>query len=156
MRVAAAMSQIEVAKDSELRSLNKLEEAKRELAERKNALQIALQKAEKAKEGKLGVEQELRKWRAEHEQRRKAAESVTPVVNSNKILRASPELRSDSKRLVGTSHSSGLLQILSPKSCTSNTETESSPEVKVTKKKKRSIFPRFFMFLSRKKSSKSS
>ncbi|KAL0314847.1 UNVERIFIED_CONTAM: protein WEAK CHLOROPLAST MOVEMENT UNDER BLUE LIGHT 1 [Sesamum angustifolium] len=74
MRVAAAMSQIEVAKDSELRSLNKLEEAKRELAERKNALQIALQKAEKAKEGKLGVEQELRKWRAEHEQRRKAAE----------------------------------------------------------------------------------
>ncbi|KAL0325598.1 UNVERIFIED_CONTAM: protein WEAK CHLOROPLAST MOVEMENT UNDER BLUE LIGHT 1 [Sesamum radiatum] len=156
MRVAAAMSQIEVAKDSELRSLNKLEEAKRELAERKNALQIALQKAEKAKEGKLGVEQELRKWRAEHEQRRKAAESVTPVVNSNKILRASPELRSDSKRLVGTSHSSGLLQILSPKSCTSNTETESSPELKVTKKKKRSIFPRFFMFLSRKKSSKSS
>ncbi|KAL2249615.1 protein WEAK CHLOROPLAST MOVEMENT UNDER BLUE LIGHT 1 isoform X2 [Sesamum indicum] len=155
MRVAAAMSQIEVAKDSELRSLNKLEEANREMAERKNALQIALQKAEKAKEGKLGVEQELRKWRAEHEQRRKAAESVPPVVNSNKILRASPELRSDSKRLVGTSHSSGLLQILSPKSCTSNT-TESSPEVKVTKKKKRSIFPRFFMFLSRKKSSKSS
>ncbi|KAL0360827.1 UNVERIFIED_CONTAM: protein WEAK CHLOROPLAST MOVEMENT UNDER BLUE LIGHT 1 [Sesamum radiatum] len=156
VRVAAAMSQIEVAKDSELRSLNKLEEAKRELAERKNALKIALEKAEKAKEGKLGVEQELRKWRAEHEQRRKAAESVPPVVNSNKILRASPELRSDSKRLVGTSHNSGLLQILSPKSCPSNTETESSPEVKVTKKKKRSIFPRFFMFLSRKKSSSKS
>ncbi|KAK4429000.1 protein WEAK CHLOROPLAST MOVEMENT UNDER BLUE LIGHT 1 [Sesamum alatum] len=154
-RVAAAMSQIEVAKDSELRSLNKLEEANREMAERKNALQIALQKAEKAQEGKLGVEQELRKWRAEHEQRRKAAESVPAVVNSNKILRASPELRSDSKRLVGTSQSSGLLQILSPKSCTSNTETEPSPELKVTKKKKRSIFPRFFMFLSRKKSSKS-
>ncbi|CDP01356.1 unnamed protein product [Coffea canephora] len=133
MRVAAAMSQIEVAKESELRTLNQLEEVNRELAERKSALELALQKAEQAKEGKLGVEQELRKWRAEHEQRRKAAES-----NFNQ----GPDAAGIHQRLSPKAHLNG-----------SNTETESSPEpeVKVVKKKKRSFFPRIFMFLARKK-----
>ncbi|KAK6773102.1 hypothetical protein RDI58_028340 [Solanum bulbocastanum] len=78
-RVSAAMSQIEVAKESELSSLNKLEEVNLVMTEKKEALEIALQKAEKAKEGKLAAEQELRKWRAEHEKRRKSGKSVTPV-----------------------------------------------------------------------------
>lgn len=154
MRVAAAMSQIEVAKDSELRSLNKLEEVHREMAERKEALQIALDKAEKAKEGKLAVEQELRKWRAEHEQRRKAAEAV-PVVQQTKSPRTSFEEKKESKDL---NHSppdaTGPNNRVSPKAADShetNTETESSPEVKAPKKKKRSFFPRIFMFLARKK-----
>ncbi|KAI3465360.1 hypothetical protein Pfo_022023 [Paulownia fortunei] len=151
MQVAAALSQIEVAKESELRSLNKLEEANREMAERKAAQEIALQKAEKAKEGKLGVEQELRKWRAEHEQRRKAGESVPAAVNSNKSPTASFEERLESKNFVSTPNSSALHQMLSPKSYTSNTETETSPEVRVTKKKKKSFFPRIFMFLGKKK-----
>ncbi|KAG8377619.1 hypothetical protein BUALT_Bualt08G0051800 [Buddleja alternifolia] len=144
LRVAAAISQIEVAKESELRSLSKLEEVNREMAQRKEALEIALQKAEKAKEGKLGVEQELRKWRAEHGQRRKANESVL-----HKSPRASFE---ESKNLVSTPASPGLHQILSPNVYTSNTETEtSSPEVKAPKKKKKSFFPKIFMFLARKK-----
>lgn len=134
MRVADALSQIELAKESELKSLSKLEEANRVNSERKSALEIALEKAEKAKEGKLGVEQELRKWRAENEKRRKAGESI-PKVNSD----STPALQQVST---------------SPKSFTSNnnTETDTSPDVKVAKKKKRSFFPKIFMFLGRKKS----
>lgn len=68
-KVDAAISQIEVAKESELRSLSKLQEVDCMMAERKDALEVALNKVEKAKEEKLSVEQELRKWRAEHEQK---------------------------------------------------------------------------------------
>lgn len=139
-RVAAALAQIEVAKESELNNLRKLEEANREMAERKNALEIALQKAEIAKEGKLGVEQELRKWRAESEQRRKAGES-NPV--ASRTSKDSSDEKLDSKSALKSS----------PASFTSNTGTDASPEKKA-KKKKRSFFPRIFMFLGRKKSSK--
>ncbi|KAL3505195.1 hypothetical protein ACH5RR_035036 [Cinchona calisaya] len=154
MRVAAAMSQIGEAKESELRSLNKLAEVSREMSERKATLELALQKAEKAKEGKLGVEQELRKWRAEHEQRRKAAESV-PAVHPAKSTGASFEERQETKNFDQAPDAVQLHQRPSPKSHMngSNTETESSsePEVKVTKIKKRSFFPRIFMFLAKKK-----
>lgn len=141
-RVAAALSEIEVAKESESRSLKKLEEANREISERKAALDIALHKSQKAQEGKLGVEQELRKWRAEHEQRRKAAESVQTAVDLNK---KSPKVSFDDK-LESKSF------VATPKSDTSNTETDTSPEVKVTKKKKRSFLPKILMFLGKKRS----
>ncbi|KAI9081206.1 hypothetical protein K1719_036828 [Acacia pycnantha] len=58
-RVVVAYSQVEMAKDFELNSLNKLEEANQELAARKESLKMATEKAEKAQEGKLRVEQEL-------------------------------------------------------------------------------------------------
>ncbi|KAI3460235.1 hypothetical protein Pfo_016898 [Paulownia fortunei] len=151
IRVAAALSQIEVAKESELRSLNKLEEVSREMSDKKDALEIALHKAEQAKEGKLAVEQELRKWRAEHEQRRKAVESVPAPVNTSKSPRASFEEGKESKNFVSMPDSSTLHQRSSPRSYTSNTETESSPEPRVIKKKKKSFFPRIFMFLARRK-----
>ncbi|XP_020591305.1 protein WEAK CHLOROPLAST MOVEMENT UNDER BLUE LIGHT 1 [Phalaenopsis equestris] len=73
-RIAYAVSQIQAAKESELKSLQRLEQAYVEMDRRKAALRVAMEKADKANEGKLGVEQELRKWRAEHEQQRKASD----------------------------------------------------------------------------------
>lgn len=152
MRVAAALSEIEAANESELRSLKKLEEADREMDERRVALETALEKAEKAKEGKLGVEHELRKWRAENEQKRKSGEESVHAA-----IFKSPKIsieKLESRNIIRTPDSPGLHQILSPKSYTSYTETDTSPEVKVAKKKK-SVFPKIFMFLGKKKSSKS-
>ncbi|RVW40519.1 Protein WEAK CHLOROPLAST MOVEMENT UNDER BLUE LIGHT 1 [Vitis vinifera] len=145
MRVVAAMSQIEVAKESELRSLDQLEAVNQELATRKEALNHALEKAEKAKEGKLGVEQELRKWRAEHEQRRKASESGQGVVNPIRSPRKSFEDRSLEERKEsknfdrGPEPAAAIHYRASPKPYMqgNSTETESSPETKSMKKKKR-------------------
>ncbi|XP_009596979.1 protein WEAK CHLOROPLAST MOVEMENT UNDER BLUE LIGHT 1-like isoform X1 [Nicotiana tomentosiformis] len=152
MRVTAAISQIEVAKESELSSLNRLEEVNCEMTERKEALEIAQQKAEKAKEGKLAAEQELRKWRAEHEQRRKAGVSVLPV-NKTRSPRMSVGESKESKTSEHAQEDAVLHQSSSPKEYvqTTNTETDSSPEVRIPKKKKKSFFPRIFMFLGRKK-----
>ncbi|XP_073279742.1 protein WEAK CHLOROPLAST MOVEMENT UNDER BLUE LIGHT 1-like [Primulina huaijiensis] len=154
IRVAAAISQIDVAKESELRALERLEEVTQEVAERKNALEIATLKAEQAKEGKLGVEQELRKWRAEHEQRRRDSESVPPAIIVSKSPRASFEESKahEPRNFVTIPDVSTLHQRLSPRSYKSITETDSSPDVRApAKKKKKSFFPRIFMFLARKK-----
>ncbi|XVF39943.1 hypothetical protein PTKIN_Ptkin01aG0073200 [Pterospermum kingtungense] len=149
MKVAAAISQIEAAKQSESGSMEKLEEVNRERAERKEALRIAMEKAEKANEGKLGVEQVLRNWRAEHEQQRKATE----LSNGGNPPRESFEEKKETNSLepVPTAPAK---TVASPEANVhgNNTETESSPEPKVVKKKKKSFFPRFFMFLGRKKS----
>lgn len=158
VRVATANSQIELAKESELKSLEKLAEVNREMAARKDALRSAMEKAEKAKEGKLGVEQELRKWRAEHEQRRKAGESVQAVVNPTKSPRASFGGTNEAMKVDSAPAAAAVAvpaqYVSSPKTHVlgNNTETDSSPDVKAGKKKKKSLFPRFFMFLARKRS----
>ncbi|KAG5542151.1 hypothetical protein RHGRI_021871 [Rhododendron griersonianum] len=146
LRVANAISQIEVAKESELRTSKQMEKVGFEMAAQKEALKSALEKAEKAKEGKLWVEQELRKRRAENEERRKAGESGNGGVNQ-------PEEKMESNNFVqlpGTLLSTHQRSSLNASSV-SNGETESSSEVKVPKKKKRSFFPRVFMFLARRK-----
>ncbi|OVA10465.1 WEB family [Macleaya cordata] len=153
IKVTAAVSQIEVAKESELRSLEKLDEAIREITAKKEELRIAMEKADKAEEGKLGVEQELRDWRAEHEQQRRTS-NVDGVVNSTRV---SPRMSSEPK----STDKDATVPIL-PAPNTDNmagndTESDSSPEVKVAKKKKSKLFPRIVMFFAKKnvKASKS-
>ncbi|EPS69763.1 hypothetical protein M569_05001, partial [Genlisea aurea] len=76
LKIAEAMSEIDKSKESEMISLRKLQALSHEMYAKKDELDVALHEAEQAQEGKLAVEQELRKWRAEHEQRRKAADSL--------------------------------------------------------------------------------
>ncbi|XP_062188647.1 protein WEAK CHLOROPLAST MOVEMENT UNDER BLUE LIGHT 1-like isoform X2 [Phragmites australis] len=79
--VAETLAQVVSVKESELRSLERLNEASEEMDEKKEALEIALERAERANEGKLAAEQELRKWRADHEQHRRAHEAAKRAVN---------------------------------------------------------------------------
>lgn len=109
-RVAAAIAQVEAAKESEATSMARLEEISLEVSNRKESLEMAVRRAEEAMEAKQAVEQELRKWR---EQKQNAVDSAA-------------------------------------------TNTENESPVVVPKKKKRSFFPRIFMFLARRKSSHSS
>ncbi|MFS7962736.1 putative WEB family protein [Helianthus anomalus] len=74
-RVSEAISQVDIATESEQKAAKKLDEVKSDLVTKKEQLSTTMQKAEKAKEGKLVVEHELRIWRSEHEQRRKAEAS---------------------------------------------------------------------------------
>ncbi|EOA26611.1 hypothetical protein CARUB_v10022670mg [Capsella rubella] len=148
-RVAAAVSRIEEAKETEMRSLEKLEEVNRDMDARKKALKEATEKAEKAKEGKLGVEQELRKWRAEHEQKRKAGDGV----NTEKSQKGSFEGGKELSKLEQSPETVAYASSPSDSYGTEdNSETNQSPQTKSGKKKKKLSFPRFFMFLSKKKS----
>uniref|UniRef100_A0A1J3DD27 Protein WEAK CHLOROPLAST MOVEMENT UNDER BLUE LIGHT 1 n=1 Tax=Noccaea caerulescens TaxID=107243 RepID=A0A1J3DD27_NOCCA len=148
-RVAAAVSRIEEAKETERRSLEMLEEVNRDMDARKKALKEATEKAEKAKEGKLGVEQELRKWRAEHEQKRKAGDGV----NTEKIQRASSEGAKEVSKLEQSPEADVYASSPSESYGTDDySETNQFPPTKPGKKKKKLSFPRFFMFLSKKKS----
>ncbi|KAI3673024.1 hypothetical protein L6452_39133 [Arctium lappa] len=149
LRVAEAISQIDVAKESEMKAITKLGQINTDLASKKDELSIAMQKAQKAKEGKLAVEQELRTWRSEHEQKRKARDDggQRGVVHGS-----NPKGTSD---VQPPSHS-GHNHKPDAKPETNNNGTGPSRETKPRKKKRRSFFPRFFMFFSRKKHSNKS
>ncbi|KAI9090891.1 hypothetical protein K1719_028376 [Acacia pycnantha] len=154
-RIADANSQIAIARESELKTLEKLDEANKEMLAGRESLRIAMGKAEKAKEGKLGVEQELRKWRADNEQRRKAGELGQGVVNQNKSPRASVEGNKEATTLHRAPSSDNSRQYLSSPSDYShvnNAENGSFPDTRVGKKKKKSLFPRVLMLFARRRS----
>ncbi|KAE9586193.1 hypothetical protein Lal_00009776 [Lupinus albus] len=150
MKVAAANSEIEIAKESELKTLEKLNEVIREMAERRKSLKVAMDKAEKAREGKLGVEQELRKWRSEHEKRRKVDELSQGIENPKASLHDGSK---EAKNMDQTHNASIPLQYLSSTKSyvhTNSNATGSSLNTRIVKKKK-SFFPRILMFFARRK-----
>ena len=55
MGVTTALFQIEAAKESETKTMQKLEEVNREMVVKMEALKAALDRAEKAKEGDAGI-----------------------------------------------------------------------------------------------------
>ncbi|WOK92211.1 protein WEAK CHLOROPLAST MOVEMENT UNDER BLUE LIGHT 1-like isoform X1 [Canna indica] len=139
-RVISAVEQIKVAKESESRSLVKLEEANKMIEVKKKA-RAALEKAEKAKEAKICAEQELRTWREEHEQQIKV-ESLVRSLSDTSNLDSVGGLESTSSEADATIRSStGPPKVNMPRSHTAN-ELPGN---------KRSFFPRIAMFLARKK-----
>ncbi|KAJ1298488.1 hypothetical protein BS78_01G457400 [Paspalum vaginatum] len=142
---AAAIAQVEAAKESESRTLSRLKETVKALEEQKQALAAATEQADRATEGKLAMEQELRKWREEKgKRRRKAGEASTPEARP-----------SDAAEIVGggtkcTSKEDGCASLsVHPLSDMSG---RSSPndlalQPKTKKSNKLSFFPRMIMFL---------
>ncbi|CAL0330830.1 unnamed protein product [Lupinus luteus] len=126
-RVVAANSQIEMAKESELRSLERLEELNEELAVRRESLNIA---AEKARQGKLAVEDDLRTWKIEQEQQRNVMTTTAEATTNDPVH-----------------------DLLSSKDKTplNDAETGSAQDTK-SKKKKKSLFPsKVVMFFAKRK-----
>lgn len=153
LRIAAANSQIEMAKESELRSLEKLEELNEELCVRKESLKIANENAEKAAEGKSAVEQELRTWRAEQEQR-KANEVNTAAAAATVNVNDSPN-SSKGKSPVDTTTTTTTAATTTTTSPTTdnNNNVEAGPASDgKKKKKKKSLFPsKVVMFFAKRK-----
>lgn len=164
-RVEAAMAQVDAAKENQGKVMKNLEDANKEINARKDTLQNALKKASEAKAGKLAVEDELRKWRAEHEQRRKTGDAVagvknsvapqSPVNNGKDSTGVNENDQNNTKEGDGTQKvslgSPSLMTSMKSLPAEKLENTESQDSQFATKKKKRSLFPRIVMFLMRKK-----
>ncbi|XP_071686880.1 protein WEAK CHLOROPLAST MOVEMENT UNDER BLUE LIGHT 1-like [Rutidosis leptorrhynchoides] len=140
-RVADAMAMIDEAKDSEMQSLNKLTQLNSELAARKEALNVALQKAKMAKECKLNFEEELKIRKGENDSNQ---ESESWGGSFHALSRkASEKVNHDS-----SSHNSGASGDNKSNTKSSEPENDSSHDVKglfkdKKKKKMRVIMPMF-------------
>ncbi|KAL8094605.1 hypothetical protein AgCh_036226 [Apium graveolens] len=166
-RIADTLSQLEIAKGSELQTSSKLEKANSELSTRKERLKFAREKAKKAKEEKLCIEQELRKWRTELEQRRKAGESSPGAVKiprpsleggkaevtEKRIPPTRFEVRNEAQYLNKAPSAAAATQLTQSNKAYEliRSESDSLPDVQMLKKKKKSRFLRFFSFSSKKK-----
>ncbi|XP_038985997.1 protein WEAK CHLOROPLAST MOVEMENT UNDER BLUE LIGHT 1-like [Phoenix dactylifera] len=147
-RVTSAIAQIEVAKESESRNLAKLEEAYRVMGERKQAKRVAMERAEKAKEGKLAVEQELRKWRAIHEQQRRANDAAKGAVNPSRIPPRGFE-HSEPKSFSKEEADVLVHPVSVPRVYMSDDSPENSVPGSKVRKKKKSLLPRIVTSLAR-------
>ncbi|CAL9172731.1 unnamed protein product [Musa hybrid cultivar] len=139
-KVISAIEQMKAAKESESRSLIQLEEANKRIKEKKKAQRAAVDKAKKAREGKLGVEQELRTWRADHEQQRRLGGIRRSFSDSSNLVALG-----DTESIASEAGS----QTRSPRvhMARSNT-TNAMPD---SERRPRSFFPRIVTFLARKK-----
>lgn len=145
-RVISAITQVKAAKDLELRSLKELEEVKDMIQERKTALRAAEEKAKRATEGKLGMEQELRTWRAKQEEQRKARSTATRMPELSN-LDAAVEARSCVAKADAGINESPLMA--NPKLQMTRSNTTNS--IGASKRGKRSLFRRIAMLFTGKK-----
>ncbi|KAK8940830.1 Protein WEAK CHLOROPLAST MOVEMENT UNDER BLUE LIGHT-like 1 [Platanthera zijinensis] len=154
-RVIAAIDQIKDAKRSEKLVREKLEAGFMGRKERKEGLRDATEKAAKAKEGKLKMEQELRDWRAENEQRRKADEAFSASSSDGqfKTTRFFWKSFDNGREINGSNPAKVTLRVNSaPDSNRRYSAGEGDGPVSELKaRRKRSFFPRIAMFLARKK-----
>ncbi|TVU48170.1 hypothetical protein EJB05_07797 [Eragrostis curvula] len=148
-RTAAAIAQVEAAKASESQTLSRLDETLKALEERKQALLAATEQADRATEGKLAMEQEMRKWREEGRQRRRASEASKSDTRASKSAEIIVERSGDAKC---TSKEDGcaLVHPLSDASGRSS-PNELVLDSKPKKARKLSFFPRVIMFLGRRR-----
>ncbi|KAH7405410.1 hypothetical protein KP509_15G069000 [Ceratopteris richardii] len=90
-KVVQVVLQVEEAKASQEKAQAKLEEATREAEKCRQELDKAQKYADEAQEAKLTAEADLRKWRAEHDQRRRSANIPDPkkIPSNNHPVRMS-------------------------------------------------------------------
>ncbi|KAJ0231876.1 Protein WEAK CHLOROPLAST MOVEMENT UNDER BLUE LIGHT-like 2 [Hirschfeldia incana] len=140
-KLAEIVSQIEAAKEEESRVLEKLEEVNRETALQREKLKEAMGKVEKARDGKVGImDHELRKWSSE-----KSPKTTSPEggeKENHDLGKSKSALHSETSFAFGEQGSNS---VGDSRNVTSETKK---------KKKKFSLLPKVFMFLSKKKSNK--
>ncbi|KAL0544801.1 hypothetical protein IC582_019926 [Cucumis melo] len=81
-RVIDIMQLVDAANTSKMDILNQAERASEELKTSKIALEAALSRVDDANQGKLAVEELLRKWRSDHGQKRRTIQSSTKFKNA--------------------------------------------------------------------------
>ncbi|XP_025798327.1 protein WEAK CHLOROPLAST MOVEMENT UNDER BLUE LIGHT 1-like isoform X2 [Panicum hallii] len=148
-KTAAAIAQVEAAKESESRTLSILNETYKALEERKQALLAATERADRATEGKLAMEQELRRWREENGRRRRAGDQASK--SEAKPSNTAEIIRGDTKCTI--KEDSCAASSVHPLSDASGRSSPSDPalQAKTRKAKKLSFFPRIIMFLGRRR-----
>ncbi|XP_039830761.1 protein WEAK CHLOROPLAST MOVEMENT UNDER BLUE LIGHT 1-like isoform X2 [Panicum virgatum] len=148
-KTAAATAQVEAAKESESRTLSRLSETYKALEERKQALLADTERADRATEGKLAMEQELRKWREENGRRRRAGDQAPK--SKAKPSNTAEIIRGDTKCTIkDDSCAASSVHPLSDASGRSS-PNDLALQAKTKKAKKLSLFPRIIIFLGRRR-----
>lgn len=146
-KTAAAIAQVEAAKESESCTLSRLNEISKTLEEQKQALAAATERAGRATEDKLAMEQELKKWREKNgKRRRKAGEAPKPEARPSSSAAVAEIVGGDTK-CAGKDDSCAATSV-HPVSDTSGRSSPIDVALQAkTKKAKKLSFPRVSKFL---------
>ncbi|KAM0868141.1 hypothetical protein ACQ4PT_041516 [Festuca glaucescens] len=148
-KTSCATAQVKMAKESESLILSRLGEAYKVLVERKQSLLAATKQADTAAKGKLAMEQELRTWREEHAQRRKAGEASRSETKPSNTAVVIFERDGDVK-VTCKEDSCALVHPLCDTSARSS-PADSALHGKSSRTKKPPFLRRMMMFLSRRR-----